>query len=60
MSLQKGLSWVSQYEEAKALLEEFASNNYHWSSERGTPRWVSGKCDVNIVTLLASRVDALA
>jgi len=25
-------------EDAKALLEEMASTNYHWSSERATPK----------------------
>ena len=37
-------------EAAKVLLEETASNNYHWVSDRA----------VDAVTLLASRVDALA
>ena len=47
-------------EVAKALLEEMASNNYHWSSERATPKRGSGRHEVDAVTLLASRVDALA
>jgi len=47
-------------EAAKALLKEKTSNNYHWSSERATPRSRSGKYDVDAVTLLASRIDALA
>jgi len=47
-------------EVAKALLEEMASNNYHWSSERATPRRSGGKFDVDVVTLLVSRVDRLA
>ena len=46
-------------EAAKALLEEMASNNYHWSSERATPKKGSGRHEVDVVTLLASRVDAL-
>ena len=45
---------------AKALLEEMASNNYHWSSDRATPQRGGGKYSVDAVTLLASRVDALA
>jgi len=45
---------------ANALLEEMTSKNCHWSSERATPRWWSGKYDVDVVTLLTSRVDALA
>ena len=45
---------------AKTLLEEMASNNYHWSSDRATPQRGSGKYSVDAITLLASRVDALA
>jgi len=47
-------------EAAKALLEEMTSNNYHWSSDRATPQRGGGKHSVDAVTLLASRVDALA
>ena len=47
-------------EAAKALLEEMASNNYHWASESVTPKRGGGKHAVDTVTLLASRVDALA
>ena len=36
------------------------SNNYHWSSEKATLRRGGVKHDVDAVTLLASRVDALA
>jgi len=36
-----------------------ASNNYHWSSERATSKRSGGKHDVEPMTLLASRVDAL-
>jgi len=45
---------------AKALLEEMASNNYHWSSERTTSKRASGVYGVDAVDLLASKVDALA
>ena len=47
-------------EVAKALLEEMASNNYHWTSDRATPQRGGGKHFVDNVTLPASRVDALA
>jgi len=47
-------------EAAKALLEEMASNNYHFLSERATPSCRSGKYDVDVLTLLASQVNALA
>jgi len=45
---------------AKALLEEMTSNNYHWLSERATSRRSGSKYDVDAVTLLSNRVDALA
>jgi len=47
-------------EVVKALLQEIASNNCHQSSERATPKRSSGKYDVDAMTLLANKVDALA
>ena len=47
-------------EAVKALLEEMASNNYHWSSERATPKRASGVNGVDVVDMLGSKVDALA
>jgi len=47
-------------EAAKCLLEEMASNNYHWASDRSTTQRGGGKYSVDAVTLLASRVEALA
>jgi len=47
-------------EVANALFEEMASNKWHWSSERATPRQQSGKYDVDVVTLLANQVNALS
>jgi len=47
-------------EAVKALLEEMTSNNYHWSSERAAPKRSSGRYDVDVVTLLTNRMDALA
>jgi len=47
-------------EAVKALLEEMASNNYHWASDRATSQRSSDKYAVDAVTLLANRVDALA
>ena len=45
---------------AKALLEKMTSNNYHWSSEKPPRREVMVSMnEVDAVTLLASRVDAL-
>ena len=47
-------------EAAKALLQEMAFNNYHWSSEWETPKRASGIYGIDAVDLLASKVDALA
>jgi len=47
-------------EAAKFLLEEMVSNNYHWASDRSTTQRGGGKHAVHTMTLLASRVDALA
>ena len=46
-------------EVARALLEEMASNNYYWSSERTTSKRTSGVYGVDAVDPLASKVDAL-
>jgi len=34
-------------EEAYNLIEEMALNNYQWSSERGQPKTVRGKYDID-------------
>ena len=47
-------------EEVKILLEEMASNNYHWASDRATTQRGGGKHTIDVVTLLASQVDVLA
>jgi len=47
-------------EAVKAILKAIVANNYHWSSERVTLKRSSSKYEINIVMLLASRVDALA
>ena len=47
-------------EATKALLEEMASNNYNWSSERVALKRTSGVYEVDAVDLLASKVDASA
>ena len=44
--------------EAKQLLEEMASNNYHWCGEQSNLR-IGARLEVNAFTLLASKVDAL-
>ena len=46
-------------EEAYNLIEEMALNNYQWSSERGQPKWVGGKYDIDDLTLLTANMDAM-
>ena len=56
-----GKALIGKSSEAlNALLEEMTSNNYHWSSKRASPRRSGGKYDVDGMTFLTSRVDALA
>ena len=45
---------------AKALLENMASYNYHWSSERPTTKRSGAKYEVDVLTLLVCWVDMLA
>jgi len=49
MPLQEELS--CSIEAAKVLLEEMASNNYHWASDRATTQRGGGKYAVDAVTL---------
>jgi len=46
-------------EEAYNLIEKMALNNYQWSSERGQPKRVGGKYDVDALTLLTVKMDAM-
>jgi len=46
-------------EEAYNLIEEMALNNYQWPSERGQPKRVRGKYDVDALTLLTAKMDAM-
>jgi len=47
-------------EAVKVLLEDMASNNYHWLSEGATLKRSGGRYDVYAVTLLVSKVDVWA
>ena len=47
-------------EAARALLEEMASNDYHWSDERAIQKKSSGVYGVDAIDLLMSKFDALA
>ena len=46
-------------EEAFNLIEEMATNNYQWSNECGQPKRGGGKYDVNALTLLTTKMDAM-
>ena len=46
-------------EEAYNLIEEMALNNYQWSNERGQPKRAGGKYDIDALTLLTAKMDAM-
>ena len=46
-------------EEAYNLIEEMALNNFQWSSERAQPKRVGGKFELDAITLLTAKMDAM-
>ena len=42
------------HEAAYELLEELASNNYQWPTERATPRKTAGVLELDSITSLAA------
>ena len=46
-------------DEAYNLIKEMALNNFQWSTERGQPKQVGGKLEVDILTLLSTKIDAM-
>ena len=44
-------------DEAYNLIEEMTLNNFQWSTERGQPKWVGVKFEVDALTLLSTKVD---
>jgi len=44
---------------AYSLIKEMALNNFQWSIEQAQFRWVGGKLEVDAVTLLSAKVDAM-
>jgi len=54
------LSWATPTEVNKVLLEEMASHNYDWSNKRASLKKSGNTYDIDVVDLLASKVDALA
>ena len=45
--------------EAYNLIDEMALNNYQWSNDRGQPKRVGGKFDVDPLTLRIAKLDAM-
>jgi len=46
-------------DEAYNLIEEIVLNNFQWPTEQGQPKRVGGKLEVDALTLLSAKVDAL-
>jgi len=55
----KGTLMSKIEEEAYNLIEEMTLNNYQWSSERGQPKRVGDKYDIDALTLLIVKMDAM-
>jgi len=55
-----GVTLMSKTEEkAYNLIEEMTLNNCQWSNERGQPKRVGGKYEINVLTLLTAKMDAM-
>ena len=46
-------------DEAYNLIEEMALNNFQWATERSQAKRVGGKLEVDALTLLSAKVDAM-
>ena len=46
-------------DEAHNLTKEMALNNFQWPTERGQSKQVGGKLEVDALTLLSAKVDAM-
>ena len=46
-------------DEAYNLIEQMGLNNFQWSTQRGQPKWVGGKLEVDALTFLSAKVDAI-
>ncbi|XP_052177527.1 uncharacterized protein LOC127791584 [Diospyros lotus] len=58
-AVARGALMGKSTEDACELLEEMASNNYQWSTERGMPRKASGMYEVDGINMLNAKVDNL-
>ena len=46
-------------DEAYNLIEEMSLNNFQWSIKWGQPKRVGGKLEVDALTLLSAKIDAM-
>ena len=46
-------------DEAYTPIEGTTLNNFEWSIERGQSKWVGGKLEVDALTLLSTKIDAM-
>jgi len=46
-------------DEAYNLIEKITLNNFQWSTKRGQPKWVRDKLEVDALTLLSAKVNAI-
>ena len=46
-------------DEAYNLIKKMALNNFQWSINRTQPKRVGGKLDVNAITLVSAKIDAM-
>ena len=46
-------------DEAYNLIEKMALNNHQWSNEGGQPKRAGGKFDIDALTLLTTKMDAM-
>ena len=46
--------------QAKTLIENMALNNYLWQSKKQSSKKTPGKLELDVVTLLSSKLDALS
>ena len=42
------------------LIDEMTLNNYQWSNERSQPKRVGGKLELDAISMLSTKVDAMS
>jgi len=46
-------------DEAYNLIKEMTLNNFQWSTERGQPKRLKGKVEIDVLTLISTKVDVI-